>query len=133
MKDYLSIEQIRFGNRLKFSFKTKKECAGAKVPTMILQPLFENAIKHGVYESVEPVGVRFSCASEREYLKITIQNDYDPEVPGRKGTGLGLQNVKQRIELSYNGKGFMKWSAENGVFTVMLFIPRLINMKNEKN
>ena len=126
MKDYLAIEKIRFGEKLNYHIELGKECEPVKVPTMILQPLFENAIKHGVYESVEPVNIEFACTSERGHLKIVLQNDFDPELPSRRGTGIGLQNVKQRIELSYKGEGTMKWEREDGQFVVSILIPRQI-------
>ena len=124
MEDYLSIEKIRFGEKLQYSFDMSKDCEEVKVPTMILQPLFENAIKHGVYESVKQVHIDFICKPENSYLKILIRNDFDPEFPGRKGTGIGLQNVRQRIELSYEDTGLVKWSSKDGEFIVTLLIPR---------
>ena len=81
---------------------------------MIFQPLFENAIRHSVYESIEPVNVRFLCVPEADVMKAVVINDYDPEVPARKGTGVGLQNVRQRIELAYKDKGSVRWSGRGG-------------------
>jgi len=123
IKDYLAIEKIRFGEKLLYTFKLSHECEEFPVPTMIYQPLFENAIRHGVYESVEPVTIRFECHPDQEYLTTTVINNYDPEVPSNRGTGVGLQHVKQRIELAYDGKGLVKWKGEDGEFVVSLFFP----------
>ena len=131
MKDYLAIEKIRFGEKLHYHIELGKKCEPVKVPTMILQPLFENAIKHGVYESVEPVSIEFACTTEGEHLKIVLRNDFDPELPNRRGTGIGLQNVKQRIELSYKGEGTMKWERGAGQFIVSILIPRQISSSHD--
>ena len=125
MKDYLAIEKVRFGEKLLYEFKISGECDEFPVPTMIFQPLFENAIRHSVYESVDPVTIRFSCLPEEGYMKAVISNDYDPGVPSRKGTGVGLQNVRQRIALAYKEKGNVQWLGKDGVFTVSILFPRI--------
>jgi two-component system LytT family sensor kinase len=125
MKDYLAIEKVRFGEKLQYEFIIRGECEAFLVPTMIFQPLFENAIRHSVYESVDPVTIRFSCIQEQESMKAVITNDYDPGVPSRKGTGVGLQNVRQRITLAYKGMGSVEWTAQDSVFTVTILFPRI--------
>ena len=125
MKDYLAIEKIRFGEKLHYEFEIKGACEDFPVPTMIFQPLFENAIRHSVYESVDPITIRFSCESDEGHMKMVISNDYDPRVPSRKGTGVGLQNVRQRIDLAYKEKGSVQWSGKDGIFTVTILFPRI--------
>lgn len=129
MKDYLSIEQIRFGDKLHYELKTSEKCNEFLVPTMILQPLIENAIKHGVYESLKPVSLIFSCNLNDTFLELELANDYDPDQPSHSGTGVGLQNVSERIRLAYDGKGRMNKTSQNGVYKVRLFIP--VDQKNE--
>jgi sensor histidine kinase YesM len=123
MKDYLAIEKIRFGEKLRYAFKISGECEEFPVPTMIFQPLFENAIRHSVYESTEPVTLHFECTPDNGYMKTVISNDYNPEVPSRKGTGVGLQNVRQRIQLAYQDRGSVHWQGEKGVFRVTILFP----------
>jgi len=123
MKDYLAIEKIRFGEKLLYDFNISEECEKFPVPTMIFQPLFENAIRHSVYESVDPVTIKFSCMPVEGHMKVVISNDYDPAVPSRKGTGVGLQNVRQRIALAYQEKGAVQWNGNEGVFTVTILFP----------
>lgn len=125
MKDYLAIEKVRFGEKLQYDFNIAQECESFSVPTMIFQPLFENAIRHSVYESIKPVSVNFSCTPEDGFMKTVITNDYDPEIPSRKGTGVGLQNVRQRIHLAYRDKGTVQWSGKEGVYTVTILFPRI--------
>ena len=129
MKDYLAIEKIRFGDKLHYEFNIHSACEGFPVPTMIFQPLFENAIRHSVYESTEPVNIRFDCVPEQDVMKTVVSNYYDPGVPTRKGTGVGLQNVRQRIELAYEGKGLVRWKAEQGVFEVTILFPRIFTKR----
>lgn len=125
MKDYLAIEKVRFGEKLLYDFDISEECERFPVPTMIFQPLFENAIRHSVYESVDPVAVRFACTYDKDFMKTVISNDYDPLVPSMKGTGVGLQNVRQRIQLGYKEKGSVHWEGKDGVFTVTILFPRI--------
>lgn len=125
MKDYLAIEKIRFGDKLLYELKIHGECEEFPVPTMIFQPLFENAIRHSVYESVDPVTIKFSCTHDQEHLRAVITNDYDPGIPSMKGTGVGLQNVRQRIALAYQEKGSVQWAGKDGVFTVVIIFPRI--------
>ena len=125
MKDYLAIEKVRFGEKLLYEFDIGEACENFPVPTMIFQPLFENAIRHSVYESVDPVSIRFVCAPDQGFMKTTISNDYDPLVPSMKGTGVGLQNVRQRIQLGYKEKASIHWTGEDGVFIVTILFPRI--------
>jgi signal transduction histidine kinase len=57
-------------------------------------------------------------------MKTVVSNDFDPSTPTRKGTGVGLQNVRQRIELAYQDKGSAQWTSAEGVFTVTILFPR---------
>jgi two-component system, LytTR family, sensor kinase len=120
---YLEIEKIRFGDKLVFNFTMEPGCSSREVPVMILQPLFENAIKHGVYESTEPVKVETSCKVHSEYFEIRICNDFDPSAPARKGSGIGLRNIRERLRLMYKNDSLLKTSVKNNVFEVILTIP----------
>jgi LytS/YehU family sensor histidine kinase len=120
---YLEIEKIRFGEKLVFEFSMQPGCSSRHVPVMILQPLFENAIKHGVYESTEPVKVFTSCKTFPSYFEISISNDFDPSAPARKGSGIGLRNIRERLRLMYRNDSLMKTSVINNVFQVVLTIP----------
>lgn len=122
-KLYLDIEKIRFGDKFTYQEKMDEDCASIEVPSMILQPIFENAIKHGVYESIEPVTINFNCEELDEYMKITITNNYDEESVPHKGEGIGMANIQSRLRMIYNQDNLLKFSKNNGVFTVTIFIP----------
>jgi len=120
---YLDIEKVRFGDRLSTEENIDGNCFDVKMPVMLLQPLYENAIKHGVYESTGRVSILTKVKINEGYLEITVINNYDPTPSSRKGTGTGLINVTRRLELFYGRKASMRTTKENGIFTVSLFIP----------
>ncbi len=120
---YLEIEKVRFGERLFVEEDIDPGCLNVKIPVMILQPLYENAIKHGVYESTEKVTITTTVNSSKEYVELSISNNFDPKAVSTKGTGTGLSNVSRRLELLYGKKAMLKTEKQNGIFTVILFLP----------
>jgi hypothetical protein len=120
---YMDIERIRFGDNLGFEEELSDDCRKIEIPSMLLQPLFENAIKHGVYESTEKINIRLSCLRENHYLKITLQNNFDPEGVSRKGEGIGLKNIKDRLKLIYNQDNLITFDKLENLFTVNIYIP----------
>lgn len=123
-KLYLDIEKVRFSDKFEFIEELESECKDMEIPSMILQPLFENAIKHGVYESLDKVVIKLKCGPEKEYLKIVVENNYDPESVPRKGEGIGIKNIQQRMKLIYNQDNLVTVEKNNGLFKVNIFIPR---------
>jgi hypothetical protein len=120
---YLDIEKVRFGERLVTEEQFDPSCLEVKIPGMLLQPLYENAVKHGVYESTERVRICTNASIKNGFLEIIICNDFDPEGSSAKGTGTGLQNVSRRLELTYGNKASISTRKESNVFTVTLYIP----------
>ncbi|MGI6338389.1 MAG: sensor histidine kinase [Bacteroidales bacterium] len=120
---YLEIEKVRFGDRLSTTENIDENCLDIKVPVMILQPLYENAVKHGVYETTECVAINTLVACRNEYLEITISNNYDLAALPVKGTGTGLANVARRLDLFYGNNASLRTSKENGLFSVSVFLP----------
>lgn len=120
---YLEIEKIRFERKLIFEMSIPDKCMEIRLPNMILQPLFENAIKHGVYESLEPVTILMKSECDSDYLLIFIENNYDPGLLPRVGAGIGLQNIRSRLKLIYGMDELLVTSAKDGVFYVSLKIP----------
>jgi sensor histidine kinase YesM len=120
---YLDIEKVRFGNKLTTEEIIETNCLDFKIPVLLLQPLYENAVKHGVYESTESVRIITQVKIIDAYIEIIISNNYDPAPSLRRGTGTGLLNVTRRLELFYGNKASIKTSKENGIYTVTLYIP----------
>lgn len=122
-KLYLDIEKIRFDDKFEFVEEIEKECSDMEVPSMILQPLFENAIKHGVYESLEKVIIKLKCAHENDYFKIVVENTFDPEAIPRKGEGIGIKNIQNRLKLIYNQDNLVTTEKNKNLFKVNIYIP----------
>jgi LytS/YehU family sensor histidine kinase len=120
---YLEIEKVRFGDRLQYEMDLTEQCKQFLIPIMLFQPLFENAIKHGVYESTEPIMIKFKCMPYQGGLKVTISNNFDPEAPPRKGNKVGLKNVENRLRLVYQSDSLMKINKQENFFEVEIIIP----------
>ena len=129
IKRYLDIEKIRFGHRLNFSWKVPDYCINFEIPNMILQPLIENSIKHGVYHSTEEVLIELNCEKENGYVIIEITNDYDPEATKKVGHGIGLSNIRKRLQLIYQRQDLLETIADKLVFKAILKLP--VNGNNE--
>ncbi len=122
---YMDIEKTRFGSRLQFEPRIEENCQGLLLPNMILQPLFENAIKHGVYESLEPVTIRFEAAKEVRNLRITLWNNFDPEgTTPTKGGGIGLSNIRNRLLVMYSREDLLTVHRTENTYEVSLLIPQ---------
>jgi sensor histidine kinase YesM len=120
---YLDIEKVRFGDRLQYDFRVNDSCLNFPIPSMLLQPLFENAIKHGVYESTEEVTIRFRCEPHPIGLKINIINNFDPEAPPRKGNHMGIKNIINRLKIIYQYDDLLLVKKSERTFEVEILIP----------
>ncbi len=120
---YLDIEKIRFDDKMQINFRVDENAKKWPVPLLILQPIIENAIKHGVYESTELVRITIEVKNFSDYLKISITNNFDKEAKTRKGEGVGLENVRQRLALLYKRDDLLNIKKENDIFEVKIFIP----------
>jgi two-component system sensor histidine kinase AlgZ len=98
---YLAIEQVRFGERLRVSWALDPAAGGARLPPLLLQPLVENAIKHGVEPSEQGAQVRVSARRRGERVVIRITNTV-PAGAGVPGQGLAQDNVRQRLALLHD-------------------------------
>ncbi|HMN23367.1 MAG: histidine kinase [Ignavibacteriaceae bacterium] len=122
IKLYLDIEKIRFDDKFVYVEELHEECGKTEIPSMILQPLFENAIKHAVYETLDAVTIKLTCTKQDDFLKITLCNNFEGE-SHKKGAGVGLKNIKDRLALIYQQDNLMEIKKENGKFIVNIFIP----------
>ncbi len=123
MRLYLDIEKVRFGERLSIEEDTADNCLDTKIPVMLLQPLIENAVKHGVYESTESVRISTQAKIIDDHVTISITNNYDTESSSKRGTGTGLINVGRRLELFYGNKASIRTMKEGGLYTVTISLP----------
>ena len=123
IKLYLDIEKIRFGDKFELIEELSADCLKVKVPNMIFQPLFENAIKYGVYESLEKVIIKIKCSKDNNYLKFSVENNFEEDGHIKKGKGIGLQNIKNRLSLIYNQDNLLAVEKRKGLFLVNVYIP----------
>lgn len=124
IEKYIALERIRFGDKLKFEKDISVECQNMLLPNMILQPLFENSIKHGIYESTEDVTINVTCKSIDNILQIVIKNNFDPNAKSMKGEGIGLANIKKRLALIYKSPNLLTTEINSNIFTAKLLIPQ---------
>lgn len=122
-KRYLELERYRFGEKLIQEWDLQESCLEYLVPVMLLQPLYENAVKHGVYESTEPISIETKTTAENDLLKIEIGNFYDPTAIPRKGEGVGLTIVSDRLRLVYGSSATLKINKTSNYFKAIVTIP----------
>lgn len=120
---YLDIEKIRFGDKFEVVENISENSLKIEVPNMVLQPLFENAIKFGVYDSLEKSKIYFDAFVKNEYLNISISNNLESTSTSNKGEGIGLINIRDRLKLKYNDPNLIKIEKDSGRFIVKIFIP----------
>jgi sensor histidine kinase YesM len=121
---YLEIERIRFEDKFEYTEDLENDTLNMLIPNMILQPLFENVIKHAVYESLSKVTLLLKSGIKDSFLIISIENNFEPGFSKSKGTGIGLQNVKRRLELIYGLPDLLVLNKEDNHFKVSIFIPK---------
>jgi two-component system, LytTR family, sensor kinase len=123
MELYLEIERIRFGERLKVEMQVDRSCLDVEMPVMILQPLYENAVKYGVYGQLSEVRVVTTVRCEEEEVVIGIANTYEEGASMPKGKGIGLENVRKRLKLIYGEGEYLEIDDRNHTFQVRVRIP----------
>jgi two-component system, LytTR family, sensor kinase len=123
---YLDIEKVRFGHRLETAINMSNLAGEALIPPMILQPLVENAIKFGLYDTIEAVSISISASMQDQDLVILVSNPFDENSqPISKGTGFGLSYIQRRLYLLFGRTGLLNSSSQDQVFTAQLIIPQL--------
>jgi two-component system sensor histidine kinase AlgZ len=103
--NYLEVERVRFGKRLTVEQSVETECLECEVPSLIIQPLVENAIKHGISGLTEGGIVRIDVRCGNGILRVRVSNPYDPEYQPSKRNGIGLSNISQRLQARYADGG----------------------------
>lgn len=123
---YLDIEKVRFGNRLTPVVETDPDSLNMKLPALLLQPLVENAIKFGLYDTIGETVIRISTSIKDNELEVIVSNPFDPETSSpRQGTGFGLKSVQRRLYLLFDRNDLIATNAKDDVFTTIVRIPQL--------
>ena len=122
---YLSIEKVRFPDRLQIHFDIPDELGSAEIPALITQPLIENSIKYAVARSTRPVRLRIQATSEEDRLRLIIEDDGgDASNQPAKGARMGLSNVTERLSAHYGELATLEaHPKDGGGFVNILTIP----------
>jgi LytS/YehU family sensor histidine kinase len=124
LKLYLSIEKVRFGYRLEVNHHFNEELMNWPMPTLLLQPLVENAIKFGLYGTTDKVTIDISGMTENDLLKLTVTNPYEKDMQPPQGSGFGLSGLTRRLYLLFARNDLLEVSNTENIFTVVLKIPK---------
>jgi two-component system LytT family sensor kinase len=122
---YLEIEKVRFGERLNTNIETEDQALLKKIPPMLLQPIVENAIKFGLYDTLDEVTISIISKYQNQYLSISVINPFDMETSHHnKGTGFGLNSIKRRLHLLYNQQNLLTTEIKENLFITTILIPQ---------
>lgn len=123
---YLDIEKVRFGYRLQTQIDCAADSLQLKLPSLLLQPVVENAIKFGLYDTVGEVTISIYAASKNEQLEVRVENPFDPETAlPLQGTGFGLASIQRRLFLLFGRHDLLQTSKNNNLFITTITIPQL--------
>jgi two-component system sensor histidine kinase AlgZ len=119
---YLAIEQVRFGERIRVQWSIDEQANQARLPPLLLQPLVENAVHHGVEPSPEGADIKVSTQCRGSRVVIKVSNTV-PCPGNRRGNGLALKNVNERLNLLHDVQANFQSGLKNGVYQVRMEIP----------
>jgi two-component system sensor histidine kinase AlgZ len=132
VNSYLAIEKVRFGARVTMEEDVEKDVTGVLIPPLLLQPLVENAIRHGIANLPEGGVIRLSAHRSNDAVTIQVENSFDPDSPSKLKTGLGLDNIRQRLRTRYGDDASVSIRTENNSFLVRLRLPaQVAEVKSE--
>jgi signal transduction histidine kinase len=122
-KTYLDVERVRFGERLRVEQTIGPLCEGCMVPSLILQPLVENAVKHGIAGMVEGGWILVAAHCTEGVLHILVENDFDPDARPAARNGLGLVNIRNRLKARYQNRARLDTEVRDNRFCAYLELP----------
>jgi LytS/YehU family sensor histidine kinase len=122
---YLEIEKVRFGHRLKTDIQFRQDALSLKIPSLLLQPVVENAIKFGLYDTIGETIIKIQADVDNNSLRITVENPYDPSfTQPRRGTGFGLDSIQRRLYLLYARNDLLATTKGENIFRTTIKIPQ---------
>jgi len=123
VRAYLEVEQSRLGDRLTVQIQVDDAASSMAIPVLSIQPLVENAIKHGVAQRTEPGFVRITATHGDEGLRVTVENSGAPGGARSPGAGVGLENVRRRLAICYGATSGLRVDLAAETAVVELRIP----------
>lgn len=124
---YLDIEKVRFGHRLQTVIEFDENSLATKLPALLLQPVVENAIKFGLYDTIGEVVISIHAKKIDKFLEISVSNPFDPETAQPlQGTGFGLPSIKRRLFLLFGRNDLLQTKQDNNFFITLIQIPETV-------
>jgi LytS/YehU family sensor histidine kinase len=123
LERFLAIEKVRFGSRLRVDQNIQEESKHIPILPLLLQPLVENAVVHGIANLPEGGSILLASQAQDGVLSIIVENTFDPESTPSRRSGMGLTNVRRRLEGRYGERASMQVSTDANRFRVNLVIP----------
>lgn len=122
---YLDIEKVRFGHRLSTAVTAEPSANAMQMPPMLLQPVVENAIKFGLYDTTDAITITINAWVQDEMLFVQVQNPFDSALqqPNR-GTGFGLSSIRRRLYLLFARQDLLETSCDDQIFTTLIKVPQ---------
>lgn len=124
---YLDIEKVRFRHRLTTTVNYTDDVSNMQIPPMLLQPVVENAIKFGLYDTIEAITIEIKAWQENGILIVSVSNPFDPSLQQQpyQGTGFGLNSIRRRLYLLFAQQGLLETKINDNLFTTLIKIPQL--------
>jgi len=130
---YLDIEKVRFGHRLSTNVVSAEDARQLFIPPMLLQPVVENAIKYGLYDTTEAITISIKAWTKEDILFIEVQNPFDAALQQpNKGTGFGLSSIARRLYLLFGRQDLLETSVSGDIYTTLIKVPQT-NDKSDHN
>ncbi len=130
-ESFLAIEKIRFGKKLQAAFVIDDAARHCMIPPMLLQPLVENAIKHGIRDLSDGGTISINATVRGDELHVSVENPIDPAPTAIPGQGVGLHNIRQRLTNIYAEKAQIRWTRTEAQFAVGMVLPFVMNPINQ--
>jgi two-component system, LytTR family, sensor histidine kinase AlgZ len=123
LEKFMAIEKVRFGERLHMEENIQEEAKRCQIPALLLQPLLENAVSHGIAPMADGGQIRLQAQVQDGRLGIVVENDRDDEAPPRRKSGVGLKNVRSRLEARYGKDATFRIEPGEDRFRVSMTLP----------
>jgi len=123
LEKFMAIEKVRFGERLRMEENVQEEAKRCYIPALLLQPLLENAVSHGIASMADGGCIRLQAQVQDGRLGIMVENDRDDEAPARRKNGVGLKNVRSRLEARYGKDATLRVEPSEDRFRVSVTLP----------
>jgi len=122
-RQYLNLEQLRLGQRLRVDWDIATMPGDALVPQLLLQPLVENAIFHGIEPGTEPGTVRIHIARDKDQVRVLLTNPYHPDHQHRAGNRMALANIRERLALHFDVEASLATKVAGEQFEIRIVLP----------